>query len=106
MYSSGAITEAAEAATQALGYQQMKPQQLEVIESFIKGNDVFGVLPTGFGKSLCYGCLPLVYDTLLQKPKGYSIALVVTPLVAIMKDQVRPGYTLGHVCNNSKPSKA
>ena len=97
MYSSEAIAEAAKAATQALGYQQMKPQQLEVVQSFVKGNDVFGVLPTGFGKSLCYGCLPLVYDRLLQKPSGHSIALVVTPLVAIMKDQVRAGYTLAHV---------
>ena len=95
MYSSVAVSDAAAATTQALGYQQMKPQQLEVVQSFVKGNDVFGVLPTGFGKSLCYGCLPLVYDRLLQKPKGYSVALVVTPLVAIMKDQVKCSV---HLC--------
>ena len=53
------LSEATVAATQALDYQQMKPQQLEVVQSFVKGNDVFGVLPTEFGKGLCYGCLPL-----------------------------------------------
>ena len=66
----------------------MKPEQLQVVEAFVKGHDVFGVLPTGFGKSLCYACLPLVFDKLLQKPQGSSIVLVVSPLVAIMKDQV------------------
>ena len=59
VYSSGTIGEATVAATQALGYQQMKPQQLEVMQSFVKGNDVFGVIPTGFGNDLRYGCLPL-----------------------------------------------
>ena len=46
---------------------------------------MFGVLPTGFGKSLCYACLPVVFDEFLIEP---SIIVVVTPLVAIMKDQV------------------
>ncbi len=52
------------------------------------GNDVFGVLPTGYGKSLCYGCLPFVFDSLLQLEK-HSIIIVVTPLTAIMDDQVK-----------------
>lgn len=88
MHSSRAIVEAAKAAARVLGYIQMKSEQLQVVESFVKGNDVFGVLPTGFGKSLCYACLPLVFDKLLQKPHGSSIVMVVSPLVAIMKDQV------------------
>ena len=58
-------------------------------ETFVKGRDVFAVLPTGYGKSLCFGCLTLVFDQLLGKEgEDKSIVVVVTPLTAIMKDQV------------------
>ncbi len=49
---------------------------------------MFAILPTGFGKSLCYVCLPSAYDALLQKEPGHSIVIVVTPLLAILEDQV------------------
>ena len=87
-YSRIDIKEAATAAARLLGYREMKYRQLQAVESYLNGHDVFGVLPTGFGKSLCFACLPLVFDKLLRKPQGYSIVLVVSPLVAIMKDQV------------------
>ena len=67
---------------QKLGYLQLK-----VIVEFICGKDVFAVLPTGFGKTLCYACLPLVFDELTHG-RAPSIILVVTPLNAIIKDQV------------------
>ena len=44
---------------QKLGYLQLKPEQLKVITEFVNGRDVFAVLPTGYGKTLCYasrGC--------------------------------------------------
>ena len=44
-----------------LGYN-LKDEQRKVILSFVKGEDVFVVLPTGFGKSLCFACLPLIFD--------------------------------------------
>ncbi len=53
----------------------------------MEGNDVFGVLPTGYGKSLCCAVLPDLLDTLLQ-PAEPSIVVIVTPLTAIMDDQV------------------
>ena len=43
-------------------------------------------LPTGSGKSLCYSVLPKVFDTLKKKAK--SIAIVVSPLISLMKDQI------------------
>ena len=47
---------------------------------------VFGVLPTGYGKSLCFTLLPFVFDKLLGT--NNSIVIVITPLTAIIKDQV------------------
>ena len=54
-------------AAKELGYPEMKPEQLEAAASFIEGRDVFSVLPTGFGKSLCYACLPLAFDQFMKK---------------------------------------
>ena len=56
----------------ALSFRELKKEQEEIILRFISGNDVFGVLPTGFGKSLCYTCLSGIFDVLLENP-GYSI---------------------------------
>ena len=80
------ITAIAQTAANELGYRQLKPEQADVIEAFVKGRDVFAVLPTGYGKSLCYGCLPLVFDR-LHDGEERSIVVVVSPLIAIMKDQ-------------------
>ena len=78
-------------AAKELDYPVLKPEQLDVLFTFVKGRDVFAVLPTGFGKSLCYACLPRTFDEILNEERGYCIVVVVTPLLAIMKDQVRLG---------------
>ena len=70
-----------------LGFSSLKPQQMMAISAFIEQRDVFVVLPTGFGKTLCFTCLPIVFDELYPSIKP-SIVLVVTPLIAIMQDQV------------------
>ena len=77
-------------AAMELGFSSMKPEQVEVAVAQVEGRDVFVILPTDFGKSLCYACLPVVFDKCQKKERGYSI-FIVTPLVAIMKDQVRSG---------------
>ena len=69
-----------------LGYN-LKDKQRKVILSFVKGEDVFVVLPTGFGKSLCFACLPLIFDRVREDGLS-SIIIIITPLIAIMKDQV------------------
>lgn len=70
-----------------LGFSSVKPQQMMVVREFINRRDVFVVLPTGFGKTLCFTCLPIVFDELCPDSRP-SIILVVTPLIAIMQDQV------------------
>ena len=44
----------------------MKSEQLETAREFVKDKDDFVALPTRAGKSLCYGCLPVVFDILRQ----------------------------------------
>jgi ATP-dependent DNA helicase RecQ len=79
----------------ALGYEALKKEQENAIISFVEGNDVFICLPTGFGKSLCYFCLPSLFDILRKKSNGSSVAVVVSPLVALMTDQVNILHDMG-----------
>ena len=60
------VIEAAETgAVQCLGYTDMEPEQLQVVSGIISGQYVYAVLPTGFEKSLCFACLPAVFDWVL-----------------------------------------
>ena len=77
------------AAVSSLGYAELKSYQARVIKQFVSGHDVFGVLPTGYGRSLCNACLPLIFNQILQRPSGFSIVLIVSPLIALMRDQVK-----------------
>ncbi|MEI6107776.1 MAG: DNA helicase RecQ [Opitutae bacterium] len=61
------------------GYGAFRPLQREIIETALADRDVFALLPTGGGKSLCFQ-LPA-----LQRP---GLTVVVSPLIALMKDQV------------------
>ena len=73
-------------ASQRLGYSSVRDKQLLAIRTFMEGNYVFISLPTGSGKSLCYAVLPYAFDDLYHR-EG-SIVVVVSPLIALMKDQV------------------
>jgi len=61
------------------GYGAFRPLQREIIETALAGRDVFALLPTGGGKSLCFQ-LPALHRT--------GLTVVVSPLIALMKDQV------------------
>jgi ATP-dependent DNA helicase RecQ len=61
------------------GVRAFRPGQRELIEAVLLGHDVFGILPTGGGKSLCYQ-LPALF---LPKP-----LLVISPLISLMDDQL------------------
>ena len=54
----------------------LKDFQRSVIVSFVNGNDVFAVNPTGYGKSLCFACLPLVFDILFHYQKASIIVVL------------------------------
>ena len=54
-------------AAASLGYREMKRGQLDDVVQFLNGNDVFAILPTGFGKSLCFACLPGAFNHLRSK---------------------------------------
>ena len=73
---------ALDVARERMGFAELFPKQREAVEAFVSGRDVFISLPTGYGKSFCYGCLPCLRDK-----KVTSVVVVVTPLVAIMKEQ-------------------
>ena len=46
-----------------LGFQQLKPKQLEAVEAYVMGGkDLFVALPTGYGKSVIYAVLPFLYN--------------------------------------------
>jgi len=84
---------------QTFGFSAFRPNQRVLVEGVIAGNDVFGVMPTGGGKSLCYQ-LPAV-----MLP---GCAVVVSPLIALMKDQVDAALANGikAACLNSSLTAA
>ena len=63
-----------------LGYDQLRPHQEEVLTHVLAGRDCVAVLPTGSGKTLCYG---------LPAQARPGLVLVLSPLIALIRDQAR-----------------
>jgi ATP-dependent DNA helicase RecQ len=78
------------------GFREFREPQGEVISEILNGQDVFVVMPTGGGKSLCYQLPAILLD---------GVTVVVSPLVALMKDQVDAlvarGLSATHVRSSS-----
>ena len=62
------------------GYDSFRPMQEEIVSAALEGRDVLAILPTGGGKSVCFQVPAMMRE---------GIAIVVTPLIALMKDQVQ-----------------
>ena len=77
------------------GYEELKPEQASIIISFVCVSDVFGCLPTGFGKSACLMLLPVIFDTIKARALKESIIILVSPLTSLMHDQVSKCRTRG-----------
>jgi len=68
---------------EVFGYEQFRGPQQDIVEHVIAGGDALVLMPTGGGKSLCYQIPAIV-----RQRQGRGVAIVVSPLIALMHDQV------------------
>ena len=82
------------------GHDTFRPGQEEIVASVLAGEDVLAIMPTGGGKSLCYQLPALCTE---------GVTLVVSPLVALMNDQVaqlrQSGVEAGALTSNNDPEE-
>ncbi len=68
---------------QVFGYEQFRGPQADIVRHVIEGGDALVLMPTGGGKSLCYQ-IPAI----ARQRAGQGVTIVVSPLIALMHDQV------------------
>ena len=95
-----ALSNASSLLHSVFGFNGFRPGQEEIVQAVLAGEDVLAVMPTGSGKSLCYQ-LPAI-----ARP---GLTLVVSPLIALMRDQVRAlaaaGVAAGSLNSSNEPAE-
>ena len=71
---------------QYFGFDTFRPFQKQIVDAMLEGQDVMAILPTGSGKSLCYQLPAIVTE---------GTAIVISPLIALMEDQVKSLQAMG-----------
>src|SRR6478752_6283705 len=79
MHSRGDVTDAKQVLQKTFGFSEFREGQRDVVEKLLAGRSVLAIFPTGAGKSLCYQLPALMLD---------GVTLVISPLIALMKDQI------------------
>lgn len=79
------------------GYDNFKPHQYQIIDNILDVKDVIAIMPTGYGKSLCFQMPPLITK---------ELAIVISPLIALMVDQqmILDNLGINSCCYNSNLS--
>ncbi|MCW1932068.1 DNA helicase RecQ [Pararhodobacter zhoushanensis] len=82
------------------GFSAFRPGQEEIVDAVIAGSDVLAIMPTGGGKSLCFQLPALARD---------GLTVVISPLIALMRDQVRAlqeaGVAAGAITSGNTPEE-
>src|SRR5690606_24970036 len=101
LHSARIMIEARRLLASVFGFPEFRPGQEEVVAAVETGRDVLAIMPTGGGKSLCYQ-LPA-----LTRP---GVTVVISPLIALMRDQVRAlraaGVEAGALTSQTEPAEA
>lgn len=71
---------------QSIGYETLKPEQLEVIKNYFMGRDCLLVAPTGWGKSVLFQIAPLLFDSSKSTEEPSSVVLVIVPTISLAQD--------------------
>ena len=86
LFAQSTLDDARQILEETFGYKDFRGPQSEIVETLLNGNDALVLMPTGGGKSLCYQIPSLVRD---------GVGIVVSPLIALMHDQVSALEQLG-----------
>lgn len=83
------FSEALNIACSLLQVNHFYHDQKEALRNFFKGNDLFFSVHTGYGKSLIFQAIPVISDVLKDQTIGTSTVLVISPLLSLIKDQIK-----------------